>query len=106
MDLVFDYTTTAAQASGPGPSAEARRLWELTAAYQQFVGHELANQLVPLQAFARLLLEHHGNQLDEDGRHLLGRMADLTQRADRHARQLAEVGRLLREPAWGPALYA
>lgn len=96
MELVLDYTAST-DPLGADSEAEVRRLEELTACFQQYVGHELVNQLVPLQAFAQLL--QHGEGVAEEGRLLLRRLADLTQRTDRRARQLAEVGRLLREPA-------
>jgi signal transduction histidine kinase len=101
MELVFDYATNAA-----APAPEQERMARFIACMQAYVGHELPNQLVAVQAFARLLLEHHAAALDEEGRMLLQRLASVAQRADNLARRLAEIGRLLREPAWGPALPA
>jgi signal transduction histidine kinase len=96
MEIVFDYR--------PNPSSlqrENERLEQLVACFQMYVGHELPNQLVPIQAFARMLLEQP-SALDEEGRLLLDRLAALAQRADSLARRLADIGRLLREPPWGP----
>src|SRR5262245_16749296 len=101
MEIVFDYSRK------DGPSAarrEQERVDQLLACLQTYVGHELPNQLVPIQAFARLLLEQHAAQLDEEGRLLLDRLAFLTQQADTLARRLAEIGRLLRQPPWGRSL--
>jgi len=102
MELVFDWTDDNPSRPGEVADWECRRLSDLLGGFQGFVGHELPNQLVPIQAFARLLLEQHASQLDEEARLLLTRLAALTQRADQQARGLEEIGRLPREPAWGP----
>ncbi|MFQ3651930.1 MAG: HAMP domain-containing sensor histidine kinase [Gemmataceae bacterium] len=70
--------------------------------YQSFVGHELLNELVAAQGLARLLGEI-ANELTEEHRSLLTRLADRLQAVDHQARQVAEVGRLLREAAYGPS---
>jgi signal transduction histidine kinase len=77
------------------------RLEQLVAGYHQFLAHDLANQLVPIQGFARLLAEQVGGA-DPEARALLTRLADLTRRVDQQARRFAEFGRLLREPPGGP----
>src|SRR5262245_24389486 len=94
MELVLDYTRT------PGPGQEP--VLQLLACFQAFLGHELPNQLVPVQGYARLLVEQHGAPLDEEGRLLLTRIADLTRQVDTRARRLADIGRLMREAARGP----
>lgn len=100
MEQVFDFTA-GADGRHADSSPELRRLHDLAAWFQQYVGHELVNQLVPIQAYARLLQTQSDDGLDAETRELLGRLADLTGKADRLARQVADVGRLLREPAWG-----
>jgi signal transduction histidine kinase len=101
MEIVFDFTSRTSATAGQG---EQERLTQLLGCFQAFIGHELPNQLVPIQAFARMLLEQHAGELDAEGRVVLDRLAALTQRADTLARRLAEIGRLLREPASGPPL--
>jgi signal transduction histidine kinase len=98
MEIVFDYTSKDFAASA---DQESGRVARFVACMQTYIGHELPNQLVAIQAFARMLLEHHGSALDEEARMMLARMASLTQRTDAVARRLAEVGRLLRDSAWG-----
>lgn len=106
MERVIDYTVAPAHpGSPPDPDAasaepERRRLEHLLAGYQMFLGHDLPNQLVAIQGFARHL-ESAAVASDPDAAALLGRLADLTRRADRHSRRLAEIGRLLREPPYG-----
>lgn len=102
MELVFDYSTEGGEGGPLDPSMELRRLEELAACFQQYVGHELVNRLVPIQAYARLLHAEPDGRLDADARELLDRLANLTAKADRHSRQVADLGRLLREPPWGP----
>lgn len=92
MELHLDFSA----------AVEADALAELAACYQAYVGHELLNQLVSVQAYARAVLEDEADQLSEDGRMMLGNLADLAQRTDALARRLADMGRLLREPAGGP----
>src|SRR5436190_20469913 len=94
MELVLDYTRHPGPARGPAG--------QLLACFQTFLGHELPNRLVPVQGYARLLAEQDG-AADEEGRLLAGRIAELTRKADTLARRLAEIGRLMREPAFGPA---
>jgi signal transduction histidine kinase len=84
----WDYST-------PSPGACVQ---QLLATYQAFLGHDLANQLVAIQAFARLLQGQIGATLDEENAAILSRLAELTYRTDQNARRLAEVGRLMREP--------
>jgi signal transduction histidine kinase len=72
---------------------------DLASCYQAFVGHELPNQLVALQGIARLLGE--GGLDPEDARSLTLRLAEIARRADQVSRRLADLGRELREPAWG-----
>jgi two-component system sensor histidine kinase QseC len=88
MELSLDY-------SRPTPD-------EVLACFQAYVGHELLNHLVAAQGLARLVLEEEGERLGDEGRMMLGRLAALTRRADDMARRLADIGRLLREPAAGP----
>lgn len=80
--------------------AHRDRLEQLLAGYHHFLAHDLANQLVPIQGFARLLVEQLGDA-EPEARLLLTRLADLTRRADQRARRFAEFGRLLREPTAG-----
>jgi signal transduction histidine kinase len=98
MEIVFDYRR---EVESSREQREQERVEQLAACYQAYLGHELPNQLVPIQAFARMLLEHHAAALDEEGRLLLDRLAALTQRTDILARRVAEIGRLLRDSPWG-----
>lgn len=94
MERVLDFTT------GPVDAGDLLG-GQLLPAYHAFVGHDLPNQLVPIQAFARMLLDYHAGALDEEATVLLTRLASLCQRADARARRLAYLGRLLREPPVG-----
>ncbi|MFO0843406.1 MAG: ATP-binding protein [Gemmataceae bacterium] len=82
-------------------SSDAQRLERLLAGYRQFLAHDLANQLVAIQAFARLLLDQLPDAAPE-ARVLLTRLADLARGGDPPARRAAEFGRLIREAAVGP----
>lgn len=98
MERVLDYAVAHGAAS---LQRECRRLEHLLAGYQMFLGHDLANQLVAIQGLARHL-EAEAGDLPPDAGPLLARLAELTRRADREARRLAEVGRLLRDRPYGP----
>jgi signal transduction histidine kinase len=100
MEIVLDCRPCEER---PAALLEQQRLVQLVACLQLFIGHELPNTLVPCQGFARLLGEQ-ADRLDEEGRLLLGRLTDLTQKADRWAKRLADIGRLLRTSGWGPAV--
>ena len=76
---------------------------QLFAAYQNFVGHDLPNQLVTVQAYSRLLEESDGSRSDESTM-LLGRIGVLSKTMGLQARRLFEIGTLLSEPPWGPPL--
>src|SRR5262249_19809743 len=54
VDLVFDYRRAAA---APAPQGAPEQTRALLACYQKALGHDLPNQFVVMQAFARLLLE-------------------------------------------------
>jgi signal transduction histidine kinase len=75
---------------------------DLPAMYQTFVGHELPNELVAAQGIARLLVET-ATELSDSHRSLLVRLANRLQETDRQSRQLAEMGRLMRGPAYESA---
>lgn len=94
MELRLDFSA----------DTEADALAQLAACYQGYVGHELLNQLVSVQAYARAVLEDEADRLSDDGKMMLGNLADLAQRTDALARRLADIGRLLREPAVGPGV--
>ena len=95
MELHHDFA--------PDPADPSRRTIEqlerLLGCFQKALGHEFANQLVALQGLTRLLVEEQGERLDEEGRSLLVHVADLARRADGLARALADMGRVLRDPA-------
>jgi signal transduction histidine kinase len=95
MEVVHDYGPR----PGAGPALCLPGLGHLLACVQEALGHCLPNQLVAAQGLARLLLEEQGQRLDAEGRDLLGRVAALSQEADRAVRTLAEVVRACREPA-------
>jgi len=75
---------------------------DLLALYQSFLGHELLNELVAAQGLARMLAES-AKELSESNLMLLKRLADRLQETDQQTRRLAELGRFLRTPAYGPA---
>lgn len=102
MQLQFDYTIPHL---APALLAEqqCQRLHHLVNGYQHFLGHDLANHLVSVQGLARLIREQLGNTPEETSL-LLDHLAEVAMRADQQARRLAEIGKLLREPAWGPPL--
>lgn len=76
---------------------------QLFAAYQTFVGHDLANQLVCIQGFSRQLEESDVSG-EEEAKMLLGRIGTLSKRVAFQARRLFEIGELLHSPPWGPPL--
>jgi signal transduction histidine kinase len=92
MPLSFDFRSRA--------DREQERLEQLVACFQAFAGHELPNALVAVQGLARLLARDEA--LPEEARAMLGRLAALAQKADLCSRRLAEIGRLLWEPGFGP----
>jgi signal transduction histidine kinase len=96
MDLVLDFRRT--------PGAEGAAALEVTqqllACFQTALGHELPNQLVVIQGFARMLTE--GAAQTDEGRALLGRLADVARQVDETVRRLADLGRLCREVERGP----
>jgi signal transduction histidine kinase len=89
----------------PAPPAacerEGERVRQLFAAYQTFVGHDLANRIVSIQGFSRQLEEGDVSS-EEESKMLLGRIAALSNDVGLRARRLYEIGELLREPPWGP----
>jgi len=91
MGLFLDFRSAAGR--------ESERLGCLLACFQAFVGHELPNALVGIQGLARLLA---ADDLPQEARALLERLAALAQKAHLCSRRLAEIGRLLREPSFGP----
>lgn len=74
---------------------------DLLALYQAFLGHELLNELVAAQGLARMLGET-ATEFSESNQLLLKRLADRLRETDQQTRQLAELGRFLRTPAYGP----
>src|SRR4051812_11487303 len=96
--------------SPPAPAAprlddaekECYRLRQLLEAYQNFVGHDLSNHLVSTQAYTRMLNEMDAAAVDPERKLVLSRLAVLGQRMAEQTRRLVELGKLLREPVWGP----
>jgi signal transduction histidine kinase len=88
MERVLDFTLA------PPDTAHER----LLACYQAYLGHDLCNQLVPIQAYARLLESSSIVTLGPEERDILARLAELTRRVDLKSRRLAEIGRFLRDP--------
>ena len=81
---------------------EGERLRQFLGAYQTFVGHDLPNQLVSVQAYARLIEEADLSGLDEESRMFLSRIGVLSRKMGSQARRLSEIDKLLCEPPWGP----
>ena len=100
MELFLDFRPSAAGRT----TQELEQARRLLGAYQTALGHELPNQLVVIQAFARMLQEQEAPRLSDEGRQLLGRLAATARRMDALVRRLAEVGRLCREPPPGPGV--
>src|SRR5262245_55828958 len=98
------HTPGAPDSRPPGPlgPADARRELEracrLLACFQQALGHELPNQLVALQGLLRLLEAEASDCLDAECRGVLQRLVTLAQRTHALVNDLAELGRLGREP--------
>ncbi|HVS34604.1 MAG TPA: HAMP domain-containing sensor histidine kinase [Gemmataceae bacterium] len=94
MDLHYDF------GADPANPAQHRveQLERLAACFQSVIGHDLPNRLIALQGLARLLEDQYANRLDEPGRALLRRLADLSMRSDGLVRTLAEIGRMTRDP--------
>lgn len=95
-----------ADCSPPSPAPcerDGERMRQLFAAYQNFVGHDLPNQLVAVHAYSGLLEESDGPR-SEESKMLLGRIGAMSQRMGLQARRLFEIGNLLCESPWGPPL--
>jgi signal transduction histidine kinase len=73
----------------------------LLACYQTFLGHDLPGQLVALQGLAGLL---QAERLPPETSDLLGRIVSITRRLDALVRRVADLGRIDREPPFGPAV--
>ena len=84
------------------PDARERaRLQRLLGAFDSFVGHDLANALVSINAYTRLLADAEpGDEMTE----LLTRLGAAGSRLADRSRRLVEIGCLLRGPVWGPSL--
>ena len=98
MDLHYDF--------GPDPANPARRRMEqlelLLGCFQKALGHELPNQLVAHAGPGPPAWSmEQGDRLDDEGRALLLRLADLARRTDGLVRTLAEIGRLTARPRAG-----
>jgi two-component system nitrogen regulation sensor histidine kinase GlnL len=91
MDIVLEFCRVVDIDQTRAALDQAERL---LGCYQTALGHELPNRLVAIQGLARLLASDH---LSEEERHLLDRLASLTQRTDELVRALAVIGRLGRE---------
>jgi signal transduction histidine kinase len=87
----FDPPDVALTDRRPGEQLEG-----LLALYQRALGHDLPNQLVSIQGFARMLEGELPPSTPQDVRDLLGRLAGIARKADEQARALAGIGRLLR----------
>ncbi len=74
------------------------RAERLLGCFQTAVAHDLPNQLVALQGLLRMLQADAANRLDADGHELLMRLVVLSQRSHALVHELAELGRLGREP--------
>jgi signal transduction histidine kinase len=68
----------------------------LLALYQRALGHDLPNQFIIIQGFARMLEAELSPTTSSDVRELVGRIANLARKTDEQARALAAIGRLLR----------
>lgn len=100
VEIVFDY-----RAADPSSVAQVPAWVEpLQACFHKALGHELPNRLVSAQGLARLLLLEKSDQLDEEARDYLDRLAAAVRHADEMCRALADLGRLLRDPAPAAAL--
>lgn len=99
MHRVIDFSRVPAKAP---VESTCQRLERMLAGYHHFLAHDLVNQLIPIQAFGRMLAEQAGPTLDPDTRILLDRMVELSQRVNQSAGRLGELGRLLREGTGSP----
>jgi signal transduction histidine kinase len=81
------------------------RAERLLACFQTALAHELPNQLVAVQGLVSLLEHEEGERLTPDGRDCLRRLAAVVRRAHALVRELADVGRAVRQqPAGGRAV--
>jgi signal transduction histidine kinase len=93
VELVHDFAPP-----GDDPCRRLLRQRDAWIACQQhFLGHDLPGKLVGLQGLARQLAADAGPGLDAADRDLLLHLADLARQAGEAARDLADLGRLLRE---------
>jgi len=79
----------------PRPHRAAERL---LACFQKALGHELPNQLVAVQGLLYLLGEEEGQRLGPEGRDCLERLGAVVRRMHGLVKELAEVGRAVRQP--------
>lgn len=84
---------------------QLRRAERLLACFQKALGHELPNQLVAIQGLAYLLREEGAERLGAEGQECLERLVAVVERTHALVRELAEVGRAVRQtPAGGKAV--
>jgi signal transduction histidine kinase len=89
----------------PDAHSSLRRAERLLACFQTALGHELPNQLVAVQGLVVLLQQEEGERLTPEGRDGLRRLAAVLRRAHDLVRELADVGRAVRQqPASGRAV--
>ena len=81
-------------------AAHERTLAELDA-FNYSVSHDLRAPLRPLGGFTRILLEDYGSVLDDEGKHLLGRIENATLRMDQLIADLLRLSQISRaRPEW------
>jgi light-regulated signal transduction histidine kinase (bacteriophytochrome) len=64
----------------------------------RLAAHDLKEPLRGMRGYARLLLEDHGDRLDDDGRHMLGALERLSGRLEQLVDDLGTLARSVREP--------
>jgi signal transduction histidine kinase len=78
-----------------------RRAERLLACFQKALGHELPNQLVAIQGLVYVVRDEAADQLGGEGRDSLDRLGAVVGRTHALVRELAEVGRTVRQNAAG-----
>jgi signal transduction histidine kinase len=91
MEISHDFASS-------GVTAQFVQLEGLFTLYQRALGHDLPNQLVSIQGFARMVETDLPASTQAETRTRIGRVADLARKADEQMRALANIGRTLCSP--------